>query len=99
MPVSIEQHVEWIADCIDTLRKTGKTTIEPRPEAQERWVAQVNEVVNTTLMPRANSWYMGANIAGKSRAFLPYLDPEGVAGYRRRCDEVAVKGYDGFVLA
>jgi len=99
MPVSIEQHVEWIADCIEMMSKTGKTTIEATPEAQEQWGAHVNEMVNTTLMPRANSRYMSANIAGKPRAFLPYLGPEGVGGYRRKCDEVATKGYDGFTLA
>jgi cation diffusion facilitator CzcD-associated flavoprotein CzcO len=99
MPVSIEHHVEWIADCIDGMRKTGKTTIEATPEAQANWGAHVNEIVNTTLMPRANSWYMSANVAGKPRAFLPYLDPEGVGGYRKRCDEVAANGYQGFALA
>ncbi len=99
MPVSIEQHVEWITNCIDAIRKSGKTSIEATPEAQEQWVAHVNEVVNGTLMPGANSWYMSANIPGKPRAFLPYLCPEGVGGYRRKCDEVAAHGYEGFVLA
>ena len=99
MPVSIEQHVEWVADCIDSMRRTGKSTIEATPQAQDTWVAHVNEVVNATLIPTANSWYMSANIAGKPRAFLPYLGPEGVGGYRRKCDEVAAKGYEGFVLA
>ena len=99
MPVSIEQHVEWIADCIDVMNKTGKTTIEAAPEAQEQWGSHVNEIVNGTLMPRANSWYMSANIAGKPRAFLPYLGPEGVGGYRRKCDEVAAEGCEGFTLA
>jgi len=99
MPVSIEQHVDWIIGCIDAIRKSGKTSIEATPEAQEQWVAHVNEVVNGTLMPGANSWYMSANIPGKPRAFLPYLCPEGVGGYRRKCDEVAAHGYEGFVLA
>ena len=99
MPVSIEQHVEWITDCIEAMRKTGKTTIEATPEAQDQWVAHVNEIVNATLMPSANSWYMSANIAGKPRAFLPYLGPEGVGGYRKKCDEIAAKGYEGFELA
>jgi cyclohexanone monooxygenase len=99
MPVSIEQHVEWITECIDNMRETGKTIIEATPEAQEDWVAHVNEVVNATLMPRANSWYMGANIVGKSRAFLPYAGPEGIGGYRKKCDEVAADGYAGFQLA
>jgi len=99
MPVSIEQHVEWVTDCIDTMRQAGKTVIEATPEAQEQWVAHVNEVVGATLMTGANSWYMSANIPGKARAFLPYLGPEGVGGYRKKCDEVAAKGYEGFELA
>jgi cation diffusion facilitator CzcD-associated flavoprotein CzcO len=99
VPVSIEQHVEWITDCIDNMRKTGKAIIEATQQAQDGWVARVNQIVNMTLMPRANSWYMGANIVDKPRAFLAYLDPLGVGGYRTRCDEVAAKGYSGFTLA
>jgi cyclohexanone monooxygenase len=99
MPVAIEQHVEWVTDCIDTMRQSRKTTIEATLQAQEQWVAHVNEVVNATLMTSANSWYMSANIPGKPRAFLPYLGPEGVGGYRKKCDEVAAKGYEGFALA
>jgi len=99
MPVAIEQHVEWVTDCIENMRKSGKTTIEATPQAQDQWVAHVNEVVNATLMTSANSWYMSANISGKPRAFLPYLGPEGVGGYRKKCDEVAAKGYEGFALA
>jgi cyclohexanone monooxygenase len=99
MPVAIEQHVEWVTECIDSMRKTGRTVIEAKPEAQDQWVAHVNEVVGTTLMTKANSWYMSANIAGKPRAFLPYLGPEGVGGYRRQCEEIAAKGYEGFELA
>ena len=99
MPVAIEQHVEWVADCIDHLNKNEKTTIEATPEAQNQWVAHVNEIVNMTLMVSANSWYMSANIPGKPRAFLPYLGSEGVGGYRKKCDEVAAKGYEGFALA
>jgi len=60
---------------------------------------QLSETGSSTLMPGANSWYMSANIPGKPRAFLPYLGPEGVGGYRRKCDEVAAKGYEGFALA
>jgi len=75
MPVSIEQHVEWVTDCIEAMQKTGKIVIEATPEAQEQWVAHVNEVVGATLMTGANSWYMSANIPGKPRAFLPYLGP------------------------
>ena len=62
MPVSIEQHVEWVTDCIDTMRKTGKASASKHPPAQDQWVAHVNEIVNTTLMTSANSWYMSANI-------------------------------------
>ena len=98
MPVAIEQHVEWITDCIDAMRRNGKTTIEATPRAQDEWVAHVNEAIGGTLFPTANSWYMGANIPGKPRTFLPYLGPEGVGGYRRKCDEVAAKGYEGFEL-
>ncbi len=61
-------------------------------------MTHVNEVVNMTLMVSANSWYMSANIPGKPRAFLPYLGPEGVGGYRKKCDEVAAKGYEGFAI-
>ncbi len=98
MPVAIEQHVEWVTDCIEHMEKTGKKSIEATPKAQEDWVAHVNGVVNMTLMAKANSWYMSANIPGKPRAFLPYLDPEGVGGYTKRCAEVAAKGYEGFSL-
>ena len=98
MPVSIEQHVEWIAGCIDHIRRSGKSVIEATPQAQEAWVEHVNEIVGMTLYPRTNSWYMSANIPGKPRAFLPYLNPEGVGGYRKRCDEIAAHGYQGFEL-
>ena len=99
MPVAIEQHVEWIAGCIDAMRRGGKTTIEATPEAQDEWVAHVNETASQTLMTTANSWYMGANIPGKPRVFLPYLGPEGIGRYRKKCDEVAARGYKGFELA
>jgi cyclohexanone monooxygenase len=99
MPVSIEQHVEWITECIGHMRRNKLATIEATAQAQEAWVAHVAEVVNMTLMPGTNSWYMGANIDGKPRRFLPYLAPEGVGGYRRKCAEIAEKGYEGFVFA
>ena len=99
MPVSIEQHVEWVTDCIDHMRRNKLTTLEATPQAQEQWVAHVAELANMTLMPGANSWYMGANIPGKPRRFLPYLGPEGVGGYRKKCDEVAAKGYEGIAFS
>ncbi|MDO9711026.1 flavin-containing monooxygenase [Paracraurococcus lichenis] len=99
MPVAIEQHIEWITDCIATMREQGRKRIEAEPAAQEAWVHHVNETISGTLFPTANSWYMGANIPGKPRTFLPYLDPAGVGGYRKRCEEIAAKGYEGFALA
>ncbi len=96
MMVSIEQHVDWITDCLVHLRTKGLTTIEARPEAQEAWVEHSNEIGNQTLYPLANSWYMGANVPGKPRVFLPYIG--GCGPYRDKCDEVADKGYEGFKL-
>jgi len=93
--VSIEQHVEWITDCLGRLREDGLDRIETTAEAQAGWMAHVNEVANYTLYPKANSWYMGANIPGKPRQFLPYVG--GVGAYRAVCDEVAREGYRGFV--
>jgi len=96
MVTSIEQHVDWIVDCIEHLRSTGVATIEASQEAQDAWVDHVREVANTTLYPQAASWYMGANIPGKPRMFLPYIG--GVGAYRGKCEEVAAAGYKGFVL-
>jgi cyclohexanone monooxygenase len=96
MIVSIEQHVDWIADCLAHLRARGQTTIEATVEAEDAWVAHVNEVGHLTLYPRTNSWYMGANVPGKPRIFMPYIG--GVGVYRQKCDEVAAQGYAGFRL-
>ena len=96
MIVSIEQHVDWIADCLVHMRRQGVATMEASGEAEDKWVAHVNEVAYGTLYPQANSWYMGANIPGKPRIFMPYIG--GVGVYRRICDEVAAKGYEGFLL-
>ncbi len=97
MMVSIEQHVDWITDCLVNLRDKGLTTIEAEASAQEAWVEHSAELGNQTLYPLANSWYMGANVPGKPRVFLPYIG--GCGPYRERCDEVATKGYEGFKLA
>jgi cyclohexanone monooxygenase len=97
MPVSIEQHVEWIADCIKHLRKRRIATMEPTAEAQAAWTQHVADVANSSLMVTANSWYMGRNIPGKPQVFMPYLG--GVGGYRQKCSEVAAKGYEGFALS
>jgi cyclohexanone monooxygenase len=96
MIVSIEQHVDWIADCLAFMRERGLATMEAEPAAEEKWVAHVNEVANATLYPQANSWYMGANIPGKPRIFMPYIG--GVGPYRQICNEVAAKGYEGFAM-
>jgi cyclohexanone monooxygenase len=96
MIVSIEQHVDWIADCLAFLRARGHGRIEATVGAEEAWVAHVNDVGHATLYPRADSWYMGANIPGKPRIFMPYIG--GVGVYRQKCDDVAAKGYEGFTL-
>jgi hypothetical protein len=95
MPVSIEQHVEWITDCIAYMRRNQLETIEATAEAQQQWVGHVAEIVNTTLMPGADSWYMGANIPGKPRRFLPYLGAEGVGGYRKNAPRLQRRGMRG----
>jgi cyclohexanone monooxygenase len=96
MPVSIEQHVEWISDCIEYAEKNGIATIEPSREAQTQWTAHVAEVAGASLMPEANSWYMGRNVPGKPHVFMPYLG--GVGPYRQKCAEIAAAGYEGFIL-
>jgi cyclohexanone monooxygenase len=96
MVVSIEQHVDWIADAIVYLREHGLSRIESEPDADERWAEHVAEIGDTTVFARAESWYMGANIPGKPRVLLAYVG--GVGPYREKCDEVAAHGYEGFVL-
>jgi cyclohexanone monooxygenase len=96
MIVSIEQHVDWIADCLAYMRGRGLDTIEARKDAEDNWVDHVNEVAHGTLYPQANSWYMGANIPGKPQIFMPYIG--GVGVYRQICNDVAAKGYEGFAM-
>lgn len=95
MIVSIEQHVNWITDCLIGLRADGYETIEPTPTAVDGWVQHVNAFAGITLFPQANSWYMGANVPGKPRVFLPYVG--GVERYRVACEEVVARDYFGFV--
>ncbi len=97
MVVSIEQHVDWISNCIAAMGGRQQDVIEATPEAEDAWVAHVNEVADMTLYPRANSWYIGANVPGKPRVFMPYVG--GVGIYRQKCDEVAANGYEGFALS
>jgi cyclohexanone monooxygenase len=96
MMVSIEQHVDWIADCLGYMGERRLGCIEPSLRAENAWVEHGNEVAWKTLYPSAASWYMGANIEGKPRVFMPYIG--GVGAYRQTCDEVAAKGYEGFEL-
>ena len=96
MIFAIEQHVDWIVDCLSHLRVQNITSIEADAQAQEAWVEHVNHVADQTLFPLANSWYMGANVPGKPRVFMPYAG--GVGPYRQKCDDVAAKGYEGFHL-
>jgi len=96
MLVSIEQHVDWVTDCIDNMRSNGAIAIDPEVEAEDFWVSHVNDVAHLTLFPQADSWYMGANVPGKPRVFMPYLG--GFALYREICDGVASDGYRGFAL-
>ena len=97
MIASIEQHVDWIADAIDHLGKHRLDRIEPTPQAEMDWVHHVNEVADSTLYPLANSWYVGANIPGKPRVFMPYVG--GFDRYKKQCDAIAARGYEGFTLS
>jgi cyclohexanone monooxygenase len=99
MVVGIEQHVEWIGACLDYLRAHGCRTIEPTLDAQDAWVDHVNEVAQGTMFtaPSCNSWYLGANVPGKPRVFLPYIG--GLPLYIEKAEAVAASGYEGFVLA
>ena len=94
--LSIEQHVEWVRDAIVWLRDGGHATMEPTVAAQRAWMEHVSQVANATLFPRADSWYVGANIPGKPRVFPWYVG--GCGPYRAKCDEVAAAGYQGFTL-
>ena len=92
--VAIEQHVEWISDCLAHMQRSGKSLIEPTLAAEDAWVDTVNEVASGTLFTQAKSWYMGANIEGKPRVFLPYIG--GFGKYSELCREVVATGYRGF---
>ena len=96
MVVSIEQHVDWIRDCLVHMRDEHLDTVEPTPTAEDAWVQHVNDCADITLLPRANSWYMGANVPGKPRVFLPYIG--GVDRYRRVCEDVVGRGWLGFAF-
>ncbi len=94
MVMSIEQHVDFVTDSIVHMREQGYDVMEPTVNAEDEWVDHVQETANKTLFPRANSWYMGANMPGKPRLFMPYIG--GVGVYRKICEEIVGEGYKGF---
>ena len=95
MLCSIEQHVDWIADCLTNLRRTNMASIEATSSAEDAWVEHVNAVASQTLYPTCNSWYLGKNIPGKPQVFMPLV---GFPPYVEKCDAVAANGYEGFEL-
>ena len=96
MVVGIEQHVEWISQCLTHLRAHGFKRMEAELAAEDAWVEHVNEAADRTLFPLADSWFLGANVPGKARVFMPYVAK--IGEYRRECDAVAEQGYSGFQL-
>ena len=94
---SIEQHVEWIAGCLAHIQHQGADLIEPELDAENDWVAHVNDVAGLTLRSTCSSWYVGANIPGKPRVFMPYIG--GFPAYVEKCEDVVAKGYEGFRIA
>jgi cyclohexanone monooxygenase len=93
---AIEQHVDWLADCIGHMRDVGATSIEPIPSDEDAWVEHVNEVSTVSLRSTCSSWYVGTNIPGRPRVFMPYIG--GFPVYVQKCNEVMSSGFDGFVL-
>jgi cation diffusion facilitator CzcD-associated flavoprotein CzcO len=96
---ALEQHVDWISDCVTYLRANGIRTIEALPTAQQEWIDHATSLVAPTVLmhPSCNSWYNGGNVPGKKRMYMGYTG--GIPEYRRRCDEIAAAGYTGFKLA
>ena len=93
---SIEQHVDWIADCLGHMRDHGAARIEARTDAEDAWVSHVHELAGASLRSTTDSWYIGANIPGKPRVFMPYIG--GFPAYVKACDDIAANGYEGFAL-
>jgi cation diffusion facilitator CzcD-associated flavoprotein CzcO len=96
MVLAVEQHVEWISGCIDFMRRNRHDRIEATQEAEDAWVAHVQDIANASVYPSCDSWYLGANIPGKPRVFAPYI---GFPQYAQKCDEIAAAGYRGFALS
>ncbi len=93
MLVSIEQHVNFIDECINHMRKHGHALIEAKAAAEDAWINHVNLVANQTVYPSCNSWYLGANVPGKTRVFMPLV---GFPPYVEKCEQVVARGYEGF---
>src|SRR5262249_7490994 len=93
---AIEQHVDWLVDCFGHMRDVGAATIEARLEDEDAWVEHVNEVSKVSLRSTCSSWYVGTNIPGRPRVFMPYIG--GFPVYVQKCNEVMSNGFDGFVL-
>ncbi|MDG2241950.1 MAG: NAD(P)/FAD-dependent oxidoreductase [Rhodospirillaceae bacterium] len=96
MVTGCEHHVDWIADCLTHLRDVGSNSIEAEKQAEDAWVEHTREVGNASLRSACDSWYMGANIPGKPRVFMPYLG--GFPAYAEKCDKVAREAYEGFTI-
>ena len=96
MLLSIEQHVDWIVDCLEYLRDRNIAEIEPTLEAENEWVTHNNEVANDHIRNSCSSWYVGGNIEGKPRVFMPYVG--GFPNYVEKCRNIAATGYKGFIL-
>ena len=93
---SIGQHVDWMVDCIAHTREIGARTIEPTLEYEDEWVEHVNEVAEISLRSTCSSWYVGANVPGRPRVFMPYIG--GFPIYVNRCNDVMTNGFEGFVM-
>lgn len=96
MMVSIEQHADWVADAIETMRSEGVTTMEAEVAAEQEWTRHVGEAGDMTLYPKVDSWYVGSNVPGKPRVMYAYIG--GVGAYREKCDQVAADNYECFTL-
>ena len=95
--LAIEQHADWITNCLQYMTENQYSLIEPTDEAEKNWVQHVNEVAEDTLYVHGDSWYMGANIPGKPRVFMPYVG--GADKYRNICEHVSQNKYYGFSLS
>jgi cyclohexanone monooxygenase len=96
MVVGIEQHVNWIGACLERMRRDGYTTVEAQAQAEDDWIKQVRQAADRTLFTACDNWYQGANVPGKPRVFVPYVD---WPGYVAICENVVDKTYTGFAFS